>query len=263
MKLKVAVAAFSAAMLLCGNPAWAEDDAEPEGDAPSAAPSDAPADAPADTPSDSQDEVQPQAQPEAQDEAQPEAQDEAPKEGSPGRHAHDGFYLRWALGLGYASSMETFPNGNGAFSGLGSMGNFGLGWAVSRNLILHLDLASAMILSPKKTTVFFGVSDSTTASSPETVFNLGVGLTYYVMPSNLYLGIAAGASVLGAADGFFRPGTGWGVTARVGKEWWVSDNWGLGLAAQFLFSSVPDVGTDGTYTVITPATGLMFSATYN
>ncbi len=49
----------------------------------------------------------------------------------------------------------------------------------------------------------------------------------------------------------------------VGKEWWVTDNWGVGVAAELLLSSMKDdpVVSDATYSATT--FGLLFSATYN
>jgi len=47
----------------------------------------------------------------------------------------------------------------------------------------------------------------------------------------------------------------------VGKDWWVSENWGLGAAAQLLLGSAKDRNADANWS--TAAVALMFTATYN
>jgi hypothetical protein len=62
------------------------------------------------------------------------------------------------------------------------------------------------------------------------------------------------------------------VKATFGKEWWVSDNWGLGLAGQVVLGSIKDskilsgVGADApvsnaSWTVA--AFNVLFSASFN
>jgi len=49
----------------------------------------------------------------------------------------------------------------------------------------------------------------------------------------------------------------------VGKEWWVSDNWALGLNGQFAFSSNDDSEEAGAPNWDTIWFGAAFSATFN
>jgi len=52
------------------------------------------------------------------------------------------------------------------------------------------------------------------------------------------------------------------LVLALGKEWWVSDHWGLGVAGHISFSSNQDpVASNNTLT--TWAFGAAFSATYN
>ena len=60
----------------------------------------------------------------------------------------------------------------------------------------------------------------------------------------------------------------WGFTFEglIGKEWWVSDNWGLGISAQGLLGAMKDQQTTPGQSVPTwhvAAFTLLFSATYN
>jgi len=58
---------------------------------------------------------------------------------------------------------------------------------------------------------------------------------------------------------------GFGAKLALGKEWWVSDHWGIGLAGQLTFGSNADqdngTGNTPTWKTITP--GLAFSASFN
>jgi len=53
---------------------------------------------------------------------------------------------------------------------------------------------------------------------------------------------------------------GFGVQGLVGKEWWVSQDWGIGVAGEVLASSMKD---DADESMTGLAFGLLFSATYN
>jgi hypothetical protein len=126
-----------------------------------------------------------------------------------------------------------------------------------------------------------GVADPTytsygqSFSSYDTSWNLwGVGpqLTYYLMPANVYVSGTVAftrltetiCSSCGANSDTTSSDWGVGVVFSVGKEWWVSDNWGLGVACQ-LVGATNDVtdptGPKVTYRTWGVAAG--FSATYN
>ena len=55
---------------------------------------------------------------------------------------------------------------------------------------------------------------------------------------------------------------GFGMDLLVGKEWWVSSSWGLGLAAQFIYGSAKD-REPALERWTTFGGGLLFTATYN
>ena len=65
-----------------------------------------------------------------------------------------------------------------------------------------------------------------------------------------------------------RPGTsndtnwGFGLRAALGKEWWVSDHWGLGIAGHVSLTVNQDSGTNPPTWTGLGAT-VAFSATYN
>ena len=90
---------------------------------------------------------------------------------------------------------------------------------------------------------------------------LGGGVTYYMEPSNSYLSVMAGwpeALIESESEAAIA------VRADVGKEWWVSDNWGIGLAlsVDYWRTSGGDFG-EGEDAWSGLVTSVSFSATYN
>ena len=95
---------------------------------------------------------------------------------------------------------------------------------------------------------------------------LGIGLTYY-LPINVFLSGSIGLASFNLQDngddGNIEGSTeeGLGFQVAVGKEWWVSDNWGLGVSAAFTYGSAEDkhdAGDASAYGI-----NVMFSATFN
>ena len=183
---------------------------------------------------------------------------------APGAERHDGFYLRIQLGPGY-TRMTSSDGGAGELTIKGSGAGFtlALGGAVAENLIVFGELGGDSASQPS-----FEVNGNTlgNADGSAGVSGIGVGLAYYIMPTNLYLSGALLGARLSSRDRANNTSTsdlGVGVDLSLGKEWWVSDNWGLGIAAQFLAAHIKD-GSDGT-DVTWNALGfaLAFSATFN
>src|SRR4029079_14699548 len=69
---------------------------------------------------------------------------------------------------------------------------------------------------------------------------IGIGLTYYIMPVNVYVSGAVGIGQI-VFENYHgdREGSdiGFASDVIVGKEWWVGDDWGLGVAGQFMFAA--------------------------
>ena len=109
-------------------------------------------------------------------------------------------------------------------------------------------------------------------------FTVGFGLniTYYFMPSNLYVTMTPSYvhvdSYRGCpGGGDFCPGSNppsssveantFGMRTAFGKEWWVSTHWGIGVAIEFIFTLTGKgvTGTSGNAI----AGGLTLSTTYH
>jgi len=178
---------------------------------------------------------------------------------------HDGFYLRLALG-----------GGGGAASGAGtkySGGSFvfdsAFGGALTEHLILYGEFLFHGISKPSGDPK---AGDPTLAGSPVDNFGLGAGVAYYFMPLNLYLSGSlllqkvlltktyAAVAPAGAVSSKQFTNTGLGLNFMVGKEWWASDEWGLGVAAQIFLATAKD--RDGTKWD-SGALAVLFTATHN
>ena len=179
-------------------------------------------------------------------------------------HAHDGVYLRLDLGGGYMEQQTPTNTTAGDLKLSGGAGSFGVavGGAVAENLILAGHLYSNVISDPS---VSFSNGGSASASdTTASMVGIGPELTYYFMPVNVYLSGTVAATRLSLKVNGQDGDSEWGIGARLalGKEWWVSENWGLGLAGLVSWSSNKDQGTNAP-TISTWGLGVAFSATYN
>ncbi|MGA1795610.1 MAG: hypothetical protein ACMUIL_07100 [bacterium] len=178
-----------------------------------------------------------------------------------GLREHKGFYLRMQLGIadtkskgtGYSDGTEMEVSGNG------SAFRLDIGGAIKENLIIFGTLGGISISDPdiELNGVKYSTFDTTSRIS-----DFGIGITYYFMPTNVYIGgslnLAKDTIEFNSYEG--TSDTGYGLYLNMGKEWWVSDNWGLGLAIFGYFGRVPDEDEGKIKNI---SYGLLFSATFN
>jgi hypothetical protein len=185
-----------------------------------------------------------------------------------GYQTHDGTYVRLHFGGGY-TAMNTTSNGQSLKISGGSVSiGLAVGGAIAENLIIYGTLTGTSISSPD---VSVGGSSLGPGSGSADIFGLGIGLAYYLEPLNLYLAGSLLASQIELDDsaGNQTDATDLGVGGEgiIGKEWWVSENWGLGVAGQVIVASMKGKDTLGTGatqpTWTTSAFSVLFSATFN
>lgn len=175
---------------------------------------------------------------------------------------HDGFLLRFSLGLGYEGLSTSDGEGTEIdLSGFGLSSSLSLGGVVADNLAIHGDFFGLAAVSPNVS--FNGEHLGEASDSSVSLTGLGVGITHWVMPLNLYLSATLGlakASIDIEGDEFEAD---WGVALRamVGKEWWVADEWGIGLMAELTWANVPVEVEEGSASYVGVNFGL--SVTYN
>lgn len=171
-------------------------------------------------------------------------------------HRHLGFALRFEPGIGligsnaYGSNQWELMN----LARTGVSGSFGIvaGGALIENLILAADFWGTATPSPAGGDSAYGLGA------------IGVNVTYYLMPHNVFVSASPSIAKLWSvrSDGSSHATTaGFALKLAVGKEWWISDHWGLGVAGQFFFASNDDKSIGATWKTV--AGGLALSATYN
>lgn len=174
---------------------------------------------------------------------------------------HDGFFLRLSAGAGGAKTSEDFANSSLEVSGAAGDVNFAVGGMISPNFAIHGTLFGWSLTDPEVKLTDYG---SGTLNGDLSMSAVGAGFTYYFMPANLYISPSVGVGTLtldidGLDDIESDPGLALDFT--IGKEWWVGNSWGLGVAGAVGYHSIEDKDTHEKFTGSNVA--IRFTATYN
>lgn len=175
--------------------------------------------------------------------------------------SHDGgFFLRLTLGGGYSKTEIGEGGDKLAFKGTSGSFDVALGAVVTRNLAVHATLGGWGLVDPDAE---FNGSEATLDDTSITVALFGGGLTYYFGDSNAYITGSVGAAQMRMDyDGDYGDSdTGVAADFGIGKEWWVSDSWGLGVSATVGFHSIPP--GEGSDNFKGTSFAVRFSATHN
>jgi len=135
---------------------------------------------------------------------------------------------------------------------------------VTPNLALHVTLLGWFTSSPELKACEGGRCETATADEFDfSMSGFGGGVTYYFMPANVYISGSTCVARLTLTYENVSGSTDYGPApdVTVGKEWWVSDSWGLGLTSAFGYRSVSEKGLSENWSG--PSFGVRFSATYN
>jgi hypothetical protein len=183
-------------------------------------------------------------------------------------HTHDGFFLNLALGFGYQGF--TYDANKAIFdmeaNGMSSEFDIKLGGCIAPNTLLHatiLGVANGSEIEAKRD----GKKIGSTSDRSESMSMFGIGVTYY-LPQNIFFSGSIGLAAFNLQDNTDsdneitgQTDSGLGVQLAVGKEWWVSDNWGLGVSAAFTYGAAEDKDDMGDANAF--GVNVMFSATFN
>jgi len=174
-------------------------------------------------------------------------------------YKHDGFFLRMLAGPGYVELVEKNVLGSDLkFSSTGAATRFQIGGTVSDNLIIYGEFGG--VGQPRPKMEWMGES-TTVGNLSAYVFDFGAGITYYLMPINVYFSFSLHTSQaeLEYYSEKYESDYGFGLNAMIGKEWWISYDWALGAAIYSYYSTMKD----REYTINNFSIGVLFSATYN
>lgn len=188
----------------------------------------------------------------------------APVGYAPPPNLHDGFYLHMQIGGGGTQVSGTGTLGESVkISGSSLSIGIALGGAITPNLIVFGTVFFSGLGRPDVTVGGFA---SGTSNASAVVSGIGPGVAYYLEPLNLYFSGTLGAMQFELDDvngnAIYQTKAGIGCQILVGKEWWVSQDWGLGVAGEFVGASMKDK-SDDSITWSATAFSLLFSSTYN
>jgi len=190
---------------------------------------------------------------------------------------HDGVMLRLTIGPAFGGGTREVRNdrsrilggdGKSTFAGGGYSFSFDFGGSPVDNLAIHGRISWIDLPATKFERREIEIDDGHDNAADAAM--IGIGATYYFMPVNLYVtavvGIGAVLLNVPAEDSDPHGGGGFVLNLDVGKEWWVGDQWGLGIAGRFWYSSgaaegeAEDDFASADYSMTAGA--LLFSATY-
>jgi hypothetical protein len=174
---------------------------------------------------------------------------------------HRGFYVRFDGGVGYLGSSATQGGISVSMNGFAIPFGISVGGAVVPNFIIAGEVWGSLAVSP---TFTGGGSSATRSNASFSLVGFGAQLTYYFMPANVYVSVtpSVGLLTLSVDNVSYDAQAGFAGKLAVGKEWWISRKWGLGVAAQFHFGINKDNGTNPpTWTTI--GGGAALSVTFN
>jgi hypothetical protein len=172
----------------------------------------------------------------------------------PTARQHLGFYFHVDLGAAFFLTEAASGELGAGTAGAAALVSVAVGGAVAENWILAGEVWGAAM-----------PAQASTGASTVTLSGFGLNVTHYFMPANVFLTLTPSATLLGVDNGRGSAGRtqiGFGTRIALGKEWWVGDHWGLGIAAQGFFAINRDQGASGP-NWFTMGGGLLFSATYN
>ncbi len=173
-------------------------------------------------------------------------------------HTHKGFHFEFGLGpaFGIITDDGTFAGGHYVidFSGTGFGIDIRVGGFVQENLALTFDVISKAVSAPTLTLKGISVATSSDYSISEVTY--GGGLTYYLMPSDIFFSATLGTGAFVSQSNVSgrnitsRTDYGFSFQLKAGKHWWISNKWGISLSGAFGTTSASDSGVDvnGIYT---------------
>ncbi|NMB76887.1 MAG: hypothetical protein GYA21_17375 [Myxococcales bacterium] len=153
---------------------------------------------------------------------------------------HGNFFLRMCAGAGFArsSTQGTVVDKENYVLGGGTAAAASIGYFIAPNVAVHGDLFGITLIEPQN---YLNNERQRDLAGQYTLGALGAGITWFFSPNDWFVSAAAGMGVIRAKLGDFETETRAGFAGSVlaGKQWWVANDWSLGVAAQVMYNTVP------------------------
>lgn len=187
-------------------------------------------------------------------------------------YTHDGFFLNISLGFGGqgmgmtgSSMMDGYKITADCDAGGGVFElDYKIGGRILPYTILHATLLEVIALGGMDVESTYR-GNYKKLEFGEVMYLYGIGVTYYIYPYNFFVSGSLGPVKFGLTqdDAELNSATefGFGFQLAVGKEWWVSENWGLGASLSINYGSVDEDSEDLECSAF--AITAKFSATFN
>ncbi len=182
-----------------------------------------------------------------------------------GARTHDGFHLSLGVGAAYTTTavgLDPEPAGapDVSITGFGFAGHLLIGGNIAPGLVLGGGNMGFHVFSPK-------VDNETDGDGALAGNLLGIYADYYFDPNEGLHGMALiGLATLDDADdNTDKLAVGFGSALGLGHEWWVADEWSLGVLGrvQLMATTLEQETTKAEITFVSIAPALLFTATYH
>lgn len=184
-----------------------------------------------------------------------------------GSYQHDGFYLSMSIGPLFGSISENVIGSYKLYmNGICPQLDFKIGRALNDRIILHATLISNMSVVLKTK-----ISDNSSVITPNDLEGgeviWGAGMTYYFI-QNFFISSSFGLGKFTLYDSKHNLTTnskrGFSMQIKIGKEWWISKNWGLGVGLSYGKTNLTDKSISGIEKKLdSNRFGLLFNTTFN
>ena len=176
---------------------------------------------------------------------------------------HEGQFFHVASGFGWMSTSATDNGDDLDLHGLTFDGDLAIGSMLRQNFALHATFYGWFARDPNVKFL-----DESKRSNTDVVHGAAaLGATYYFMPANIFASARLGGGwmwqqrVFGGQQNAAKSNFGFVGGVAVGKEWWTSDYWAIGISGDFDFHVLPSADFDGTFKGGSFA--IHFTATHN
>jgi hypothetical protein len=183
----------------------------------------------------------------------------------PGRHQHEDFYLRLTLGPSGLAASSTVDSEDVTVSGAGGSFHVALGYNLLPGLVVFGELFDYVTLDPE--VEIDGGEATDLGDTSLGLYGVGAGVAYHFWKNVHVSASIAAAQLIATAERESgeveqdETDFGFGVNLVIGKEFWVSDNWALGVAGQVFLGAMSNGEANEDWGV--GAIGASLSATYD